>query len=166
MSTFTPPINIAKRNFNHISIFLAGSIDMGNAINWQQVFIDEIRNTASLKDINVFNPRRPDWDSSWEQHIENPNFYQQVNWELNALDAADFIVVYFSETSLAPITLLELGLYAQSGKLLVCCPQGYWRKGNVDIVCHRYNIPMFDTLHDITTYLISMVGRSMCALGL
>ena len=34
----------------------------------------------------------------------------------------------------APITLLELGLFARSGKLIVCCPDGYWRKGNIEVV--------------------------------
>ena len=92
-------------------------------------------------------------DSSWEQHFENPQFYQQVTWELQGLETADYVIVYFAEHSQAPITLLELGLHAQSGKVLVCCPKGFWRKGNVDIVCNRYQIPMFDTLDDMLAFL-------------
>lgn len=153
MQVFTPPFNIAQRNFNHLSIFLAGSIDMGKAINWQEEFIQKAQKVDKLKDCNVFNPRRPDWDSSWEQTFENPHFYQQVTRELHGLETADYIVVYFAEHSQAPITLLELGLHAQSGKVLVCCPKGFWRKGNVDIVCNRYQIPIFDTLDDIIAFL-------------
>ena len=23
---------------------------------------------------------------------------------------------------------------------MVCCPEGYWRRGNVQVVCHRYGV--------------------------
>jgi hypothetical protein len=47
----------------------------------------------------------------------------------------------FDPKGMAPITLLELGLFAQSDKkIVVCCPDGYWRKGNVDILCSRLGI--------------------------
>jgi hypothetical protein len=28
----------------------------------------------------------------------------------------------------------------------VCCPEGFWRKGNVDIFCTRQNIQVFTDL--------------------
>jgi hypothetical protein len=46
--------------------------------------------------------------------------------------------MYFAPETRAPNTLLELGLFARSGKLVVCCPEGYWRRGNVQVVCRRY----------------------------
>ena len=46
----------------------------------------------------------------------------------------------------SPITLLELGLFAQTKKLIVCCPDGFWRRGNVQVVCARYNVPLVDSL--------------------
>jgi len=61
---------------------------------------------------------------------------------LDAQERATLILMYFAPTTKAPITLLELGLGARSGKLIVCCPEGYWRRGNVEIVCARYGIPM------------------------
>ena len=45
--------------------------------------------------------------------------------------------------------MLELGLYANSGKLLVCCPKGFWRKGNIDVVCEKYNIPIYESLDQL-----------------
>lgn len=45
-----------------------------------------------------------------------------------------------------PISLLELGLYARTKKLLVVCPDGFWRKGNVDIVAERYHIDTYPTV--------------------
>jgi hypothetical protein len=33
-------------------------------------------------------------------------------------------------------------------KMHVVCPPGFWRKGNVDIVCLRYDIPFYTSLSD------------------
>jgi hypothetical protein len=128
-------------------VFLAGSIEMGTASDWQTRVADALRAFEVL----ILNPRRNAWDASWEQTIRNPQFREQVEWELAAQETADVIAMYFAPETKAPITLLELGLFAASGKLLVCCPDGYWRKGNVEIVCARYNIPLkasFDDLID------------------
>lgn len=142
MSTFKAPKNISKRDFLLKSVFLAGSIEMGKAVDWQT----EMSEFFHARNWNIFNPRRDDWDSSWEQNYSNPQFSQQVNWELNALDVADLIIMYFDPATKSPISLLELGLYASSGKLRVVCPDGFWRKGNVEIVCNKYNIPFYDDL--------------------
>lgn len=133
-----PPEEILK---NKHSVFLAGSIEMDKAENWQTHFIDEISGN-----ILVLNPRQESWDSSWEQTIDNPQFVEQVTWELDMLDASTTIVMYFDPSTKSPISLLELGLYAKTGKLLVCCPEGFWRKGNVDVVCKRLNVPVFESL--------------------
>jgi len=127
------------------TVFMAGSIDMGKAVDWQQQMFKKTKNL----NITYLNPRRPDWDSSWKEEIENEKFSEQVNWELDSLDACDTIVLYFSKESQAPISLLELGLNAGSGKMLVCCPKGYWKKGNVDIVCQRNDIPVFESMDEI-----------------
>ena len=49
---------------------------------------------------------------------------------------------------MSPISLLELGLYATTGKLRLICPEGFWRKGNVDIVAYRNQIPQYLTVTD------------------
>ena len=123
-------------------IFLAGSIEMGAAIDWQKTVIEH------FKDDNVvfFNPRRDDWDPSWKQDIADENFSEQVHWELDHLNLADLILLYLAPDTKSPISLLELGLYADSGKMVVCCPDGFWRKGNVQIVCKRKKIPLYDSL--------------------
>ena len=131
------------------SVFLAGSIEQDRAERWQ----DKVINLLSDRPIQIFNPRREDWDESWTQKISDPNFREQVEWELDALDFVDVIIVYFDKLTLSPVTLLELGLYASSGKLRVCCPDGFWRKGNVEIVCKRWNIPMYESLEDLVKSL-------------
>ena len=137
------PNNINKRDFNKPSIFLAGSIEMGNAENWQEELTKYFE-----RDFNIFNPRRDNWDNSLEQSINNPQFYEQVTWELNALDKSDLIIMYFDPNTKSPISLLELGLYATSKKLHVICPEGFWRKGNVDIICKKYDIPLYETINE------------------
>jgi hypothetical protein len=119
------------------SVFLAGSIDMGSAPPWQSELVEAL---ADAPELTVLNPRRADWDDSWEQSVKDARFCEQVAWELEAMERADVIAMYFAPDSRAPVTLLELGLHARSGKLIVCCPEGFWRKGNVDMVCRRYGV--------------------------
>lgn len=131
------------------AIFLAGSIEMGKATDWQT----KITNSLSDLDVIIYNPRRDDWDSSWEQKKDNPQFREQVEWELNALRSADYIVMYFDPATKSPVSMLELGLFAKTRNLIVCCPEGFWRKGNVDIVCEQYGITQVNSLDELSTYL-------------
>ena len=131
------------------AVFLAGSIEMGKAVDWQQEIEDKLKDF----DVTLFNPRRDDWDSSWEQTIDNPDFKEQVEWEMNSMDKAKKIVFYMDEKTKSPITLLELGLHASSGKCCVYCPDGFWRKGNVEVVCDRFNIPMVDDIDGLIKFI-------------
>jgi Nucleoside 2-deoxyribosyltransferase like len=124
------------------SVFLAGSIEMGLAEPWQAV----VEQALADEDVVILNPRRDEWDSSWEQSIHNEVFRGQVEWELAAQEIATVVAMYFAPGTKAPITLLELGLAARSGKVMVCCPAGFWRRGNVEVVCARYGIPLVASL--------------------
>ena len=106
---------------------------------------------TSLSDlpIDILDPRRDDWDSSWVEDISFPKFKEQVKWEMDYAKVADVIVFYFAPGALTPVTLLELGMYAGTGKAIVCCPQGFYKRGNVQIVCLRYDIELLETLDDL-----------------
>ncbi len=125
-----------------IPIFLAGSIEMGVAEDWQSY----VAKRMEQFDCTIFNPRRTEWDSSWKQEQRQDQFNEQVNWEMNYLDQSKIIFMYLSPETKSPISLLELGLHAASGKMIVVCPDGFWRKGNVEIVCARYGIPMYEDI--------------------
>lgn len=129
------PISLAP---DERSVFLAGSIEMGAAEPWQTDF--EL--AFQTEPIVLLNPRRDNWDASWRQSIGEPQFRAQVEWELEGQERATVIALYFAPTTRAPITLLELGLFARSGRQIVCCPEGFWRRGNVEVVCTRYGIPL------------------------
>ena len=124
---------------------------MGIAENW----LEKVASLLKNEDVILFNPRRDDWDSSWEQSIENKPFKEQVEWELRAMEHADKILMYFDPTTKSPISLLELGLFASSGKLFVVCPKGFWRKGNVDIVCELYSVEQVDTIAEAVATILN-----------
>lgn len=148
----TPETEGYKYADDEVSVFLAGSIEMDTAENWQ------IKAIELLDGFTIFNPRRVNWDSSWVQSKDNPEFSRQVNWELDHLDLADFVILYFDPNTKSPVSLLELGLlagekgiYYPSSKLHVVCPEGFYRKGNVDIVCERFCIAQHETLEEAVT---------------
>ena len=134
-------------NIKGKTIFLAGSIEQDKASLWQDKVVEELRDVEGV----ILNPRRAEWDTSWKQEIENKVFRNQVDWELDALEIADIIIMYFDEHTKSPITLLELGLFANSDKLIVCCGKNFWRKGNVDIVCDRNEIEQVNSLEELIT---------------
>ena len=152
MKIFKPP-QFPTWNLKY-KIFLGGSIEMGNASDWQ----NEITKSLADEDVYILNPRRDVWDSSWEQSINNPKFKEQVDWELLCLESSHSIVMYFDPNTKAPVSLLEFGLFAQTGKLIVCCPDGFWRKGNVDIVCKRYGVQQAETLSEVSKILKARIN--------
>lgn len=132
-------------DYDTLSIFLAGSIELDTAEKWQAAVLDALKGY----DIAIFNPRRNDWDNTIKQSIFDARFREQAEWELNAIAAASLVIMYFDPATKSPISLLELGLCAKDKNLIVCCPDGFWRKGNVEVVCRKYNIPLVNTLNDL-----------------
>lgn len=123
---------------------------MGAAEKWQDKAISLLPPGWT-----ALNPRRDDWDSTWEQKISNPQFNEQVNWELQGIEEAEKVIIYFDPATKSPISLLELGYLAGNcpEKCIVICPEGFWRKGNVDVVCDRYRIKQLPTLEAAMKYL-------------
>lgn len=118
-----------------LNIFLAGTIDNGDSENWQTELVKRLM----PYDVNIFNPRRDDWNP--DSTIDD--LKSQINWEMDALNDAMFIVMYLAPNSKSPVSLMELGLHADQ-PIAVCCPEGFWRKTNVEVVCKRYDIPITD----------------------
>lgn len=142
--------------YTDTKVFLAGSIEMGVAEDWQSVVPKHFEDKANLV---FYNPRRDDWDSSWEQKESNPQFNHQVNWELDKLGKSNYIFMYFSPETKSPISLLELGLFLRKNNMIVCCPEGFWRKGNVDIVCTRAGVCVSNTLEEAIGRLRTLLSN-------
>ena len=88
---FTPPNKITiSENRLITKVFLAGTIDMGNSENWQEKFINKLKEQSTR------------------------------------------------------------GLFAKSGKLFVICPDEFYRSGNVQIICNKFNIPLYKSIEELT----------------
>lgn len=158
MIQIKPPHNYDYDN-ETVTIFLGGSIEMNSAERWQE----RIASDLVGEDVVLLNPRRDDWDSAWKQDpTPGTPFYEQVIWELDAQDCADLLVYYFDQSTISPITLLELGSYgyAEPEALVVCCPPTYFRYGNVKIFCDRHDIYMVESYDELIAYLKEVIHRA------
>ena len=143
-----------KASQKRTSVFLAGSIEMGVAEPWQ----DEVVKHLSNLDINVFNPRRSDWDNSWGE--DSRELEEQICWELNNIESCDVVFFYFDPNTKSPITLLELGIVLRAQKdVVVVCPNGFWRRTNVSITCEKYGVGIHNTLMGGVLSLVLKLGK-------
>lgn len=140
------PLALDRQDWRMPSVFLAGSIEMGVAKDWQKEISEGLHSMCHREPL-VLNPRRDHWDPKWEQDYSNQHFREQVQWELSALDRADWVFVHLQHDTLSPITLMEIGLHARRGKMFVSCPAGFWRRGNVQTVCVHYRVPLFGDIN-------------------
>ena len=128
-----------SRDDSFTKIFLAGTIDMGNSRDWQAE-IHERFSEMNGRYI-LFNPRQENWDATRPGEMD-----YQVKWELDHLEDADMIIMYILGTSKSPISLLEMGLHAKSGKMYVICEKDFYRYDNVRITCDYYEVPLYKDL--------------------
>ncbi|KAE8147312.1 hypothetical protein BDV25DRAFT_160597 [Aspergillus avenaceus] len=137
------------------SIFLSGSTTQTDQDDWRET----LSNSLSDLPVTIYNPYRTDWNSSWREDITFQPYRQQVEWELEKQIQADIVVVYFHPKTQAPISLLEFGLCAQSpGKAIVVCPEGYWKRGNVQIVCEKFRVKLVDNFGEVKDVILKRLS--------
>lgn len=166
MVVIQPPNDIslvrACYRYEYPTIFLGGSIEMGAASDWQMEVCDKCTQYPAI----FANPRRKNWDCSWEQTIGNPNFKEQVEWEINGLDICDCVFFYFDPNTKAPITLMEYGLHIKTNKpMIVVCPDGFWRKGNIEVTMNMFrpHEKILNSLNDGVNSLHRYINHFRCA---
>ena len=121
-----PHKKIYKLDYTRHRVYLAGST---KGDNWQGRFVREM----SGLDVDVFIPRNRVVDG-------------QYGWEIDHLNIATVIALYFDPKDPSPSGLLTLGMYARTDRLIVCCPTTFPKKGDVDIICEREDIHTVETL--------------------
>ncbi len=136
-----PRENVKSDTTNYVSVFLAGTIDNGASIDWQQNIVDKMRNFSG--NFLLYNPRRSVWDANDKRELE-----YQINWELDHLEAADYILMNILGSSKSPVSLLELGIHIHSGKILLVCDPSYYRYDNVRITCKKYHVKIYHTIEE------------------
>ena len=133
------------------SVFLSGSVA---GADWRAALMKKLED----EEIIFLDPRSDDY-ASMKMTINDPKFNEQVIWEQDGLEKASVIVMYFNRNSDAPISLLEFGLFARSGRMIVRCPQGYKHKGYVDILCARFGIEQVSTLEEIADAVLDRYSK-------
>src|SRR6478752_870752 len=74
----------------YATVFLAGSIENGVADKWQERVVRDLADSP----IRFLNPRRDDWNPSWNEDINRDKLEEQIRWELEGLEMADLIIAY------------------------------------------------------------------------
>lgn len=137
------------------SVFLAGTTSKVDATDWRET----LSTLLSDYPITIYNPYRADWDSTWREDINFAPYREQVTWELEKQELADMVVVYFHPATQAPISLLELGLCArQPGKAIVYCPEGYWKRGNVQMVCEKFGVEVVESIEGLKDGIVKRLA--------
>ncbi len=108
---------------------------MGAAVDWQAQVIEELGN---LKRMVIYNPRRVEFSPD--------TLDEQIEWELDALAKCDLVFMWLPGDSKAPISLLETGLYMNSGKLLLGAEPEFYRRRNLELTGRRYGVPVMRRL--------------------
>ncbi|RMZ66333.1 ankyrin repeat containing [Pyrenophora seminiperda CCB06] len=77
--------------------------------------------------------------------------------ELDALEQADIIYFFFDTETKSPISLLELGLWIASDKVVVCCGEVYWKSRNVYLICDWYGVKCVKTFAELVPKVEKML---------
>ena len=72
---------------------------------------------------------------------------EQILWEEEKMDEADLILMVIQDDSKSPVSLMELGLYGPSGKMIVFCTDKFYRYTNVRMTCEKYLIPLVNSTY-------------------
>lgn len=150
------PKNLDRSIPQQFTVFLAGSIEKDAAERWQAKVVEVLKDSEGI----ILNPRRDDWDNSWAESIDCPQFVEQVKWEYGGLGYAHLVVFYFDPNTKSPISLLEFGFCMHQqyyADIIVCCPDGFWKKGNIDVLCSLSQTKQVDTLEDLTASIKSCI---------
>lgn len=110
-----PTVEQTKRILTR-SIFLGGGIT--NCWDWQDVATHKL---SMVPELFIINPRRSNWDES-----DTEAGLIQIEWEYNRIAEARQMMFWFSNETVQPISLYELG--KELGERKAWSDEGYpWR---------------------------------------
>lgn len=129
-------------------VFLAGGIS--NCADWQEAVAQKISQATNL---DVINPRRYNWnmDSQSDESVA------QIEWEYQQIHDCEYMLFWFCEETLCPITLYELGMAVSRREicrssdhvpLVVGVHPNYQRKLDVytQVGLHRPEVTLYEDL--------------------
>lgn len=140
------------------SIFLAGTTSKVDPVDWREA----LSSSLSKYPITIYNPYRADWDCTWREDVNFAPYREQVLWELDKQAKADLVIVYFHPATQAPVSLLEFGLSAQvPGKVIAVCPEGYWKRGNVQVVSQKFGVELLDDVEQLESAIVQKLSLGL-----
>lgn len=142
----------APTKYNRLNekiIFLSGSTENSDKDSWQDKLLKE------LEDLNVtmLNPYRADYNS-----LSDSELTKQIEWELDGLERADIVAIYFDSSTKAAITLLELGLSAKNKTVVIFCEGKFWKHKEVTVVAKKYKLSVFDNYDNFVKKIKHEIG--------
>lgn len=156
LSVHTPRSNVEVL-VDAPSLFLGGTIDMGNSVDWQT----EVINQLDYLHLNIYNPRCngfPEFDTAEEMY--------QIKWELHHIRRVDYALMVFLDNSKSPISLLELGMFLKTHptKTVVMCNENFYRHNNILLTCLDNGVRPVKTLSEAVTKVKQLIMKGEHAL--
>ena len=133
------PLNVQGNQ----SLFLAGSMAINVINNWRQDVVNQLDDGYHL-----FDPTNNNHDK-----LNDIQMTKHIKWELDALKMADKIILNFLPYAKSPISLVELGMYVSTNKLIVICPKEFYQSRYVHVLCEQYDTPLFQNINDALSIL-------------
>ncbi|SEC82566.1 Nucleoside 2-deoxyribosyltransferase like [Tenacibaculum sp. MAR_2009_124] len=128
--------NLPQKSNSKKLVFLAGSLSIDKIDNWRNTLVNSYSTNFDFID-----PTNDNYvllnTSQMEKHI---------NWELEGLELSDIIFMNLLPESKSPISMVELGLYAKSNKLIICCPEIFYQYRYIKTIAKKYNAALFTEL--------------------
>ena len=59
------------------------------------------------------------------------------------------ITLYFYPGTISLTSLMGLGLFIKTKKIVICCPDGFYGRGNVQVICNKYDVKLIETLNEL-----------------
>lgn len=144
-------------------VFLAGTSEHFGESGWREGVVESLEKVGAV----IVSPRPAggcDYGAETELELEN-----RKDWERQAMDSADYILFNFVPGRESSVSLMELGLYASTRKLVVSCPQGYSRLSSVRHTCRVSSVPLYSGLDDavsrVTGAILGLPGYFLGGLG-
>ena len=88
---------------------------------------------------------------SWETEDytsseEDLNYNHLISKDLDSLHSSDVILIYFKEGYKNRFPFFSLGYFCNNDNLVILCSEDFSKRGIVQMICTRKNIPLFYTL--------------------
>lgn len=142
LTNVTPPSLFVPRS--GVKIFLGGSIDLGNAPDWQNSVSKYIEKSWGVGDITIYNPRRL---NEFTPDLET----EQAAWSICMINISDYILMHLAGDGASPISTLELGMFITDPRLYLSISDEYSRK---EIIEYHYNCFGIGQIYNTTNQCI------------